>query len=815
MAADVVPRALPRAQKDHVSMKPTVLRCFRASALALALWGTTKNAHAEPLPATLVAGAVTVSVQSSGTGSIATLRRGDRILATTELPTLEDVSIEPAQSAGRALYLFRGRGAAGSAAGILDLRATPHWIWIGRTDMRGDPGERVANVVEARDVDGDARLDLIVAQQREGVSLCSESSPHALFARAVDRTGALRPVRAVTVREGLPVLTATGLQATLTSRFDALRPRALSSAVGTPEDARLLSPPFGMSDGSGTTGWAEGRGEGGAGEFVRFDWSGPPITAVIVEGGPAITLAREFILELDATRFLVSIPEGVARARIELPAPASARCLSLSLSDESRRPNDAHLGFAEVRVYTTAESEEGLAALVDRLVEDGSEGDRASAWLRAAGPDGVHVVASAWERLGVLGRRRAIGLARAQASHPDAVAILDRGAVDPSAEVRVDAIGLLSRSTEGRVRLAVLATDEAPGADERAHSVLVARDAAALSAITRSAIEAALSRPATLESAPLRSLLAARLAADEGARTALATLPAEALAALATGAATLPTSYTSEEKNVVIQWASAAATRAEMSDFSARYRIAHALVGAATSAETDAWLEAQARHAEEWMMRAEALRALGDRASSALLSDLDRDTSPRVRLAVAELRAAANDEAALSNYVAHDPWPLVRVFALGRLPDSSSRRDLVVRLLNDPASAMRASALTLIHQTGDGSPNALEGVAHILEDTREWPHVTERAIGAASALCTPALGPSLVRVVRRGAAGDAAAADLDNAQAALRVALQLGGESAAAARRAASEGASATVFAPLLEHPVTPCGASDSLPTPE
>ena len=207
-------------------------------------------------------------------------------------------------------------------------------------------------------------------------------------------------------------------------------------------------------------------------------------------------------------------------------------------------------------------------------------------------------------------------------------------------------------------------------------------------------------------------------------------------------------------------------------------------------------------------MRVEALRALGERASPALLSELDGHPSPRVRLAVAEVRAEAGDLAALEGYVANDPWPLVRVFALGRLPDSPSRRRLVVNLLSDPASAMRASALVLITTTRDGSPAALAGIAHVLEDTREWPHVTERAIGAAAALCNAELGPSLIRVITRGAAANAAAADLDNAQAALRVALELGGQTAVDARQAASQGASSTVFAPLLEHPVTTCTAS-------
>ena len=788
-------------------VKSIVFKGFLASSVLLSIAGPVRNAQAEPLPATLVAGGVTILVEANSNGSIATLRRGERILETTELPVLEDVSIEPAQSAGRPIFLFRGRGPSGSAAGILDMRPAPHWIWVGRTDLRGDPGERVTTVVESRDIDGDSRPDLIVAQQREGVSLCSETGPHALFARAVDRNGALRPVRTVIARDGLIRLTGTNVDATPTPRFDALRQRAISSSLGTDGDARLLSPVVGLGDGSTATGWSEGRGEGGAGEFIRFDWAGPALTSFILEGGASITLPREIILEADAARWLVAIPEGATRVRVELPTPTLPRCVALVLSDESRRPADAHLGFAEVRAYTTAESDEGLAALVDALVTEGAEGERAATWLRSAGAEGVRVVAAAWDRLGVLGRRRAIGIGRSAASDANAQSIFDRGAVDPAEEVRSDAIAQLSRSSEGRIRLAVLSTDAAPGSEERARRVLVAQDAAALAAITTDALQAALARPATLENAQLRSLLAARLLRDEAARSQLNALSVQALAALATGAATLPPSYAADEKNAVIHWASVAATRSNIEDFASRYRIAHALIGTPGS-EADAWLEAQARHAEEWMMRVEALRALGVRASPALLTELDGHANPRVRLAVAALRAEANDTAALEGYVARDPWPLVRVFALGRLPDSPARRGLVIRLLADSASAMRASALVLIRETRDGSPAALQGVAHVLDDTHEWPHVTERAIGAAEALCTSELGPALVRVITRGAASNAAAADLDNAQAALRVALQLGGQTAVDARQAASQGASSTVFAPLLEHPVTACTAT-------
>jgi len=113
-----------------------------------------------------------------------------------------------------------------------------------------------------------------------------------------------------------------------------------------------------------------------------------------------------------------------------------------------------------------------------------------------------------------------------------------------------------------------------------------------------------------------------------------------------------------------------------------------------------------------------------------------------------------------------------------------------------------------------GGLDVTEPVLAILEDTREWPHVTARAIELADAHCAQGLGPGLVAVVSRGARANAGAPELDNAQAALRVALRLGGETAAQARRVAQSGPSAAAFAASLERSPTPCGGADARGVP-
>jgi hypothetical protein len=334
-------------------------------------------------------------------------------------------------------------------------------------DLHGDPGERVADAMEWRDVDGDGRTEIVVGQHREGVSACGQPL-QLLYARALDVRGALRPVEAAVSHESPLTLAGSAGSDRPAPLVRGLRWSASSSQRGTPEDAASLGPPTGMSDGDASTGWSEGRGAGGRGETVRAFWSGPPVVGLDLRTTGAITMPSRFVLRLDDHAYLVTIPEAAREhAWVALPEPVRASCLSITLDDDQPRAPDAQLGFGEVGVYSLADGPDGVASLVELLVAESSDADRAVEWLASVGEDVLPTLQGSWERLSARGHRRALrvasGLER-RASEPGRAMVRElraRAALDDDAEVREDAIRPLANGTdEDRLTLFEIARRE-------------------------------------------------------------------------------------------------------------------------------------------------------------------------------------------------------------------------------------------------------------------------------------------------------------------------------------------------------------------
>jgi hypothetical protein len=800
----------PRSAVGFLSSKTREgLRSALASC-ALALGSAAGSAHALPLPADVPVGAGHLVVTAAGPSVRFEVRQGARVLEAWDVASaLTDVTVEEASSAGRTLVVVRATGA-GEHVAVLDPRPRPHVVWRGRTDLHGDPGERVADALERRDIDADGRPDLVVGQRREGVGACGEP-PQLLFARALDARGVLRPVQPVVSVEGLPVLVATPSDERPRPIVPALRFTASSSVRGGEESAVALGPPFGLTDGDPATSWAEGRGGGGDGEVLRAQWGGPPITGLELRAPDAQSLPRRLIVRLDATAMVVTLPESVgAHAFVALPAPARASCVSITLADGTARTADAQLGFSEIAAFSIADERQGLEALVDLLVADASDGDRAVGWLAAAGEGSIAALAASWERLGARGRRRAlrVGLALeargADATRAQIRELRARAARDEDLDVRNDAVMALARGDDAdRTMLFEVALSE-PAASPLAASALArgrGLPASASASIERLTHE-------SWDRAALRSAIAQAVMREPSWRSAITSpsLDGPSLAALALGLAEARAADvvdTSAEPIVASLAERALTSEAARTDFVTRFRIARA-ARTFESPGVDAWLDATARSAEEWMLRAEAVEALGARASRELLGVLLVDRYPRVRLAAA--RAVARRGHEIPTLVAlarHDAWPLVRAYALQEIADAPGGREAMLEALRDPASAMRASALDLLRTRS--APDVDAPLIVILEDALEWPHVTARAVELAEARCSDTLGPALVRVIDRGARAEASPGHLETAQLALRVALRMGGTTEASARRAA-EGPAAPAFQVLLSHPQPPCG---------
>lgn len=792
----------------------TLILPFLSTALLITtlLTAVTSIALAEPLPAELPIGTgVRLVATTSESATRLSLVVAGRPVEAWDVPLrLEDIAIESAQSFGRPLFVARGRAGAAEFVAVIDPRPRPHVLWRGRLDLRGDPGERVADALERRDLDGDSRPEIVVGQRREGVAACGEA-PQLLFARAIDARGVLRAVQPVVNTDEMAVLRGVPMPERSRPVVRGLRFTAPSSTRGQPEEAIVLGPVGALTDEDAATGWAEGRGGAGHGEVLRAQWSGPALTGLELRAGAGVQMPRRMVLRLDEARWVIVVPADAGEhAWVALPAATRASCLSITLADDAVRGADAQLGFTEIVAHSVADAPGGREALIDVLVSDGAEGDRAAGWLAASGTPALSSIAGAWERLGSRGRRRALRVAQALereadgASKEEIRALRVRAASDDDGEVRGDAIAALARGDDAdRAALFEVALME-PASAPLAALALTRGRGIPLGAWDRvAALE-----PATLDRPALRAAIAIALARHAGWQTAVPESPftGAALAALGLGLAEARAAgpLDSDTTPLLTSLLTRALESAEgRDDFATRFRIARAARTLEDPA-LDRWLTETARSAPEWMLRAEAVEALGPRAPRELLGVLLRDSYPRVRLAAARAVARRGGETqTLLALARHDAWPLVRGYALGEVVELAEGRALAMEALNDPASAMRARALELF-RTRAGADLDTQLIA-VLQDEQEWPHVVTRAVDVAGARCAETLGPALVSVVARGARPNANAGQLEAAQMALRVALSMGGATERDAR-AAAQGPSAAAFALLLSRPQSRCG---------
>lgn len=786
----------------HAPLVPCVLPHL---AVVLAGLGWASAAAADPLPARLSA---EVGPRSSRTEVAVDAAEGDtRIRVGTGRHTHEvtvrgvtaDATLESVVTSGGRVAVLRATGEAEVAA-VIGLEGThPVVLWSGRLDLHGDPGERWADAIEIADRTGDGVTELVVGVRRESLALCG-SEPALTGTRALHE-GALVGVE---LRPAFPAGPSAELTASATSPgpssapcVPALRFTAASSDASS-SDALTAGAPSGLTDGSAATGWSEGRAGGGMGELVSGRWAAPvPIRALALRGGPGFALPSRVVLVGDGgARVVVTIPAEAAEvAWVVPPEPLGWSCISLVV-EEPRAGATMATGFAEIEAYTDYDFGRGLEALVDELVADGEIGERATLWLSRAGEPALVLLEAAWERLGVLGRRRAVRVAAASPLREGsrAPALLGAAAGDDDADVRSDAL-VAMRRMHALDLLAAAAS--APGvAGEAAANVLaeLPYEASIAVAPLLSALEAegGAARP------ELRRAIARAARGDEAARVSswAAAADAPALASAALGLA----GRDDEEGRGLARALTLAASGAAR-EFPELYRLTRAavLLGDAGSPELDAWLGRAATEAETWMVRAGAIEALGARADALTMAAALADEYPRVRVAAVGARDRQPESAAVLSRMAHaDRWPIVRLAALDAIATEPEGGPAARTALDDRVAGVRAHALEILVARGDRE--AWPAVTERLLDEDEWPEVYGAALRFVEAFCVAEASDALVAVVERGAADGAWAPDVDAAVDALDVALRIGGEAAERARRIALRGGAATeALAAVLE----------------
>jgi hypothetical protein len=448
---------------------------------------------------------------------------------------------------------------------------------------------------------------------------------------------------------------------------------------------------------------------------------------------------------------------------------------------DSQGASSQRTAIAEIEVYTGIDFEGGIDALVRELVRDGDTGDRAAELLSRLGSTALPNLESAWDRLGARGRERALRVAAgpSRAGESTALRLSALAANDDSDAVRARALSIIGNSgAAGRAQAVEIAASGGAGAEDAAN--LLAQSEASFDFAP---LLDAMSQEGGSERPALRAALgrAIALADPERLETVLrwqTEAPIAARASLALGLSGEPR-------------AAALATRImddsidEARIFVDRFRMARAATQLETTTSSiDDWLAGLATSAEEWMLRAIAVEALGTRRPEITRQAL-HDTYPRVR-AIAAGRLP-NSERAVQELATSDPWPLVRIAALDALAEGVHARLSLETAIVDPAPSVRRRAIEHVTRLGIRMP----AVRQRLDNPHETPRVLESALDYVEHQCDSDAGPSLIVLVRRGIRPDARQSDIEIAVRALRVATRLGGTIAEDVRSIAARGGEA------------------------
>ncbi len=344
----------------------------------------------------------------------------------------------------------KSKAAKTAAAIVTATRKGPQVLWTGHLYPRGDPRERLTDVLEVRDFTGDGALNVVVGTRRERTRICGQ--PDALLApRAVDPTRlSLRPVVLPRLSEE-QVQRASELRGTVESPgptnpplLDALEFVSASSSVRTPAHVDAVAAPIALTDNNPATAWIEGHGGDGTGEFVTARWeSGMPIRAVSIRvpsrsasrrSGSVRSASRRSMAGLADVRSVLLVTDGgVARLVLpsrgtlkpsretqppekpvwfSLPAPIRTRCLSVVLDRVQRRgAGPVRAGLAEVRAYTDLDFGKDQSANLGALIAELNHSDRARTAARSLvrlGARGATAIHEHWPALSPTGQRHAV-----------------------------------------------------------------------------------------------------------------------------------------------------------------------------------------------------------------------------------------------------------------------------------------------------------------------------------------------------------------------------------------------------------------------
>lgn len=746
------------------SSKPSI---DRALCLVLALCTTSAEAQSAPSVRVTV-GPPHRSVEVRVEGS--TLVVGDARVpfplgrAPTAAPTVENVTVS-----GVKLALLRYREGTALVEALIGAGGVVH---IGRADLHGDPGERT-------------RQALTVVRER-GVTLRREEEDERV--RRCDGTRLVRtrvldaasgrfvavPQSGEPAGDALALTAGEGPERSLASlvRFSGAD---FEPSEAAPEGTRELALAF---DGRPTTmvtmlganalgrPTLVGRWEGGERYPLRALGFVPRPTGA--SSGPPtwvrVTLdARSFVVRFpsDATpgaRYLARLPEG------------GARCITLEIGPPS---SGASSTLGDIAFLASFDLDGDLTRVVDDLAVGGEAGTLAADVLSRAGDPAARLLAARFADMPAGERRLAVRVVARLAERSESartvlgLALADRdetvqrAALEATRPLGAAGVELLAARIEaGDLALANELTRRAPG---RSLSALLTRFTSA------DATQRATMRPLLVEAGRR-----AQPSDTTAALAALGTYEGEARADLGLVAAELPGGHDIAR--------TIAESLANEADFVARRKALLIALALPARERGEALLDFATRslEAEEWMIRADAIRVAGapeaPRAIEQRLRMLE-DPYPRVR--VAAIDAGPLEEALVvpvARLARLDDWPLVRASGIAAIAGDARTRPIQRAAVRDRAERVRVAAITVLIANRDlGAYEQIEGR---LTAPGEVPDVYRAALRYVRALCVREAVPAVADLLDRMSEDESR---IDLAQEAALVLVALGTDEARSA----------------------------------
>ncbi|MFI5306379.1 MAG: HEAT repeat domain-containing protein [Polyangiales bacterium] len=791
---------------------PSRPACALVLACALVFVGSSVRAEGfafrQPVGLGRPAREIAVVVRVSPEGTVLEMERGHWPLPVAEPERAELTRL--ALPGGVAVAVLRVHGVGNRETAALLGRNTagqPSMIWAGALDLRGDPGERTASVLEIRAAAGD-RTEVFVGEIDERIRLCGQPRT-LLHPRVLDPSSLqLRPAPSSFVPASKTPAVELAAKSESPGPTGAPLLQALfATAASNSGPAATASPTSALTDRNPTTYWNAGAG----GEFVTFhvDAGGYPIRTL------GLTLLPQTLppgAVASAPRGLWLIGDAGAQVHVQLPdatvqgqryfvvpeQPLTWGCISVVVDPLAATAGRKHADIAltEVEAYTELDFGGGTDRLLRDLAAGGAQGSRAASLLPRVGAEIAPKLRAAWPQLSEMARRQVVHAVAAFAEkQPEARELLAVAASDSDSEVSKGAFDALVVAGPASRALLLPRIAQADAAGDSAalalarhaprEAIAVLLEALRGEGLKRRALHEAISVAVQSGGDEMTALIRAFCATEAASPTERAAL-AVALSRL---------DHPPTARALAGELADAGAPKAE--SFEDRWRWVAALRSLPASPELDGWLTKLAREDERWMLRASALEALAERQAAqrvaSALEALDHDQYPRVRMVAAQALAKEPSAAeALTKHAGRDSWPMVRAAALEALAGQSGSQRALELGLDDRAHQVRAAAIRSLERAGLRGSWPL--VARRLNDQDEWSEVKTEGVHFARAFCLREAADPLLALLRRGIAPEAGAEEADLALLAFEAVSQLGGEPAKRARALAGSSTAPAAF---------------------